>query len=131
VDKGYNSNSTNYRFNMNASYQFNKDFAAEFFGNFNSQRHEAQGRYPSFTSYSMAVRKQLWNKKASIALTANNIFSKYIDQQTYLFGPGFVTSSVRKIPFRSIGINLTWKFGKLEFKKEKENSSENLNAPSE
>jgi ferric enterobactin receptor len=131
VDKGYNSNSTNYRFNINASYQFNKDFAAEFFGNFNSPRHEAQGRYPSFTSYSMAVRKQLWNKKASIALTANNIFSKYIDQQTYLFGPGFATSSVRKIPFRSIGINFTWKFGKLEFKKEKETSSENLNPPSE
>ena len=45
-------------------------------------RHEAQGTYPSFISYSMAVRKQLWNKKASIALTANNIFSKYINQES-------------------------------------------------
>jgi len=132
VDKGYNSNSTNYRFNMNASYQFNKNFAAEFFGNFNSPRHEAQGRYPSFTSYSMAVRKQLWNKKASIALTANNIFSEYVNQQTYLFGPGFTTSSIRKIPFRSVGINFTWKFGKLEFKKDKnEENSGNLNPPAE
>jgi ferric enterobactin receptor len=130
VDKGYNSNSTNYRFNMNASYQFNKNLTAEFFGNFNSPRHEAQGRYPSFTSYNMAVRKQLWNKKASIALTANNIFSEYVNQQTYLFGPGFTTSSIRKIPFRSVGINFTWKFGKLEFKKDKnEENSGNLNPP--
>jgi len=131
VDTGYNSNSTNYRFNLNATYQFNKDLAAEFFGNFNSQRHEAQGLYPSFTSYSLAVRKQFWNKKASIALTANNFFSKYISQQTELFGPGFVTSSLRKVPFRSIGINFAWKFGKLEFKKEKENNNENLNPPTE
>jgi hypothetical protein len=79
----------------------------------------------------MAVRKQLWNKKASVALTANNVFSKYINQQTYLFGPGFETSSVREIPFRSIGINFTWKFGKLEFKKEKENNNDNLNVPPE
>jgi len=131
VDTGYNSNSTNYRFNLNATYQFNKDLAAEFFGNFNSQRHEAQGRYPSFTSYSLAVRKLLWNKKASIALTANNFFGKYISQQTDLFGPGFVTSNLRKVPSRSIGINFTWKFGRLEFKKEKEPNNENLNPPPE
>jgi outer membrane receptor protein involved in Fe transport len=127
VDEGYNSNSTNYRFNLNATYQFNNELVAEFFGNFNSPRNEAQGRYPSFTSYNVAIRKQFWKKKASIALTANNFFSKYIDQQTYVFGPGFVTSSLRKVPFRSIGINFTWKFGKLEFKKEKEIINENLN----
>jgi ferric enterobactin receptor len=130
VNKGYNSSNTNYRFNINASYQFTHDLAAEFFGNFSSPRHEAQGRYPSFTSYNMAARKQLWNKKASIAVTANNIFSKYINQETRLFGPGFVTTSLRKVPFRSVGINFTWKFGKLEFKQEKkEENSINLNAP--
>jgi len=130
VDKGYNTSNTNFRFNMNATYQFTNDFAAEFFGNFNSPRHEAQGKYPSFASYSMAVRKQLWNKKASVALTANNIFSEYIDQHTYLYGPGFITSSLRKVPYRSFGINFTWKFGKLQFKKEKtEENPGSLNPP--
>jgi len=118
--KGYDSYSTNYRFNVNASYQFPHNFAAEFFGNFNSPRHEAQGKYPSFTSYSFAARKMIWKKKGSIALTANNVFSEYIRQETSLFGPGFVSKSERKVPFRSIGINFTWKFGKLEFKKDKE-----------
>ena len=130
VNKGYNSSNTNFRFNMNASYEFTHDLAAEFFGNFSSPRHEAQGRYPSFMSYSMAMRKQLWKRKASIALSANNIFSKYVNQQTDLFGPGFVTTSLRKVPFRSVSINFTWKFGKLEFKKEKkEENSINLNPP--
>jgi outer membrane receptor protein involved in Fe transport len=130
VNKGYNTSNTNYRFNINASYEFTKELAAECFGNFSSPRHEAQGRYPSFVSYSMAMRQQLWKKKASIAISANNIFSKYVNQETDLFGPGFVTTSVRKIPFRSVSLNFTWKFGKLQFKKEKkEENSINLGAP--
>lgn len=125
VDKGYNSYSTNYRFNLNASYQFPSNFAAEFFGNFNSPRHEAQGKYPSFTSYSFAARKLIWKKKGSIAITMNNVFSEYIRQEMSIFGPGFITNTVRKVPSRSIGINFTWKFGKLEFKKEKDENNEN------
>lgn len=119
-DKGYNSNSFNYRFNANANYQFSNSLVAELFGNFNSPRHEAQGRYPSFTTYSMAVRKQFWNKKGSVALTAVNPFNKYVTQKTAVFGPNFLINTYRQVPFRSFGINFTWKFGKLEFKKEPE-----------
>ncbi len=127
IDKGYNSNSFNYRFNMNASYQFNSTLVAEFFCNFNSARHQAQGRYPSFTSYSMAVRKQFWNKKGSLALTAIDPFNKYLNFKTNLFGPNFNVISIRKIPFRSFGLNFTWKFGKLVFKKEENNNRDNGN----
>ncbi|WP_288071483.1 TonB-dependent receptor [Hydrotalea sp.] len=118
LDPGYNSNSFNYHINLNASYQFKHDVAAEVFGNFRSARNEVQGRYPSFTTYSFAVRKQFWNKKGSLALTAVNVFSQYLDQRTVLTGPNFTTNNLRQIPFRSIGLNFTWKFGKLEFKKD-------------
>lgn len=119
-DPGYNSTNFNYRFNANASYQFSPTLIAEFFGNFNSVRHEAQGRYPSFTTYSFALRKQFWNKKGSLAFTTTNPFATYLTQQTALFGPGFSISQVRQIPIRSFGLNFTWKFGSLAFKKEKE-----------
>jgi len=118
IDAGYNSHGTIYRFNMNASYQFPKNFAAEFFGAFSSRHREAQGNYPSFTSYNIAIRKLFWNKNGSIALTANNFFNKYVNQRMDIYGPGFVTNSLRQIPFRSVGINFTWKFGDLEMKKE-------------
>jgi ferric enterobactin receptor len=132
IDKGYNSNSFNYRFNMNASYQFTNSLVAEFFGNFNSPRNEAQGKYPSFTSYTMAVRKQFWQKKGSIALTANNIFSEALTQKTVISGTNFTQYGERIIPFRSIGINFTWKFGKLEFKKNNEEGGDNnLNTPAQ
>lgn len=128
-DPGYNSTNFNYRFNANATYQFSATLVAEFFGNFNSVRHEAQGKYPSFTTYSLAVRKQFWNKKGSLALTTTNPFANYLTQKTELFGPGFMINSVRQIPVRSFGINFTWKFGGLEFKKDKE--PENPVLPSE
>ena len=130
VDPGYNSSTGIYRFNVNAAYQFSGDFAAEFFGNFSSHHHEAQGFYPAYVSYTLALRKLFWNRKGSIALTANNIFSKYVNQETDLYGPGFVSSSLRRVPYRSIGINFTWKFGKLVIKKEKpDENSIDLNAP--
>ena len=131
IDPGFNASSVNFRTNMNASYELSTTLSAEFFGNFNSARHEVQGKYPSFTSYSFAVRKQFWKKNGSLALTVVNPFNKYVKQETILNGPGFNIVSTRKIPFRSFGLNFTWKFGKLEFKKNKEENTPNLSAPSD
>ena len=131
IDIGFNNNSFNYRLNINANYQFTNSLLAEFFANFNAARHEVQGTYPSFTSYTFAMRKQFWKKKGSIALTASNLFSEYLTQKTVLKGPDFTVNSERKIAFRSIGINFAWKFGKLEFKKNKEENDSNLNAPAQ
>ncbi|GAC1382248.1 MAG: outer membrane beta-barrel family protein [Ginsengibacter sp.] len=131
LDPGFNSVSFNYRFNINTSYQFTPTLAGEFFGNFNSARHEAQGIYPSFTSYNFALRKQFWNKKGSLAFTTTNPFNEYVVQKTKLFGPNFTLNSTRKIPFRTFGLNFTYRFGKLEFKKQKEERDNNLNAPAE
>ncbi len=123
IDRGYNIQSNNYRINVNLAYRFSKNLAAEFFGNFRSPRNEVQGRYPSFTTYSFAMRKQIWNKKASIALTFINPFNRYVRQETNLFGPTFQLQSIRNIPFRSIGVNFIWRFGKLEFKKKEVDNS--------
>ena len=131
IDKGYNYNSFNYHINLNADYQFSKTLVAEFFGNFRSARHEAQGSYPSFTTYSFAFRKQFWNKKGSLALTASNLFQRDLVQKTKVFGPEFTIDQIRTIPFRSIGLNFTWKFGKLEFKKDKDQNTGDSNPPSD
>ena len=75
---------------------------------------------PSFTTYNFAFRKQLFNKKGSIALTATNFFGKYVDQKTEIAGVNFKTTNNRQLPYRSFGFNFTYKFGKMEFKDEKE-----------
>lgn len=118
IDPNYNTTSENYRANINFTYQISKNILSECFGNFNSARNEVQGKYPANASYSLAIRKQFWNKKGSLGLVANNPFSEYIQLKTILFGPNFNSSSIRRVPSRSFGISFTWRFGKLEFKKE-------------
>ncbi len=130
LDSNLKVESFNYRINMNLSYNFSSTLAGEFFANFNSPRNEIQGKYPSFSSYTLAFRKQIWKKKGSIALTGTNIFSEYLNQPTELTGSNFTVNSTRKIPFRSVGINFTWKFGKLDFKKPKSENTD-LSAPAE
>ncbi|MEP7279335.1 MAG: TonB-dependent receptor [Bacteroidota bacterium] len=119
-------NSLNYRINLNASFQASKSLVAEFFGSFNSPRNEVQGKYPSFTTYNFAFRKLLWNKKGSIGLTTTNPFNKYVRQETEVIGQQFVLNSLRQIPFRSFGLSFSFKFGRLEFKKEKEEEEDNI-----
>lgn len=119
LDPGLNAHSWNYRVNVNLAYNFSGSLAGELFGNFNSPRNELQGKYPSFTTYTVALRKQLWKKKGSLAFTMTNPFNEYVVQKTEITGIGFSVNSTRKIPYRSFGLNFTWKFGKLEFKKQK------------
>ena len=77
-------------------------WVAEAFGSFNSARTEIQGKYPSFTNYTIAVRKQFWHKKGSLGLTATNPFGKYVNQTTQLTGTDFTLTSYRNIDRKSV-----------------------------
>ena len=117
-----------YRVNLNASYQFPHNLLAEVFGNYNSSQKNIQGTRPAFVSYNLAIRKQFWKKNASIGFTTANPFNKYVNQLATTFGSNFNQTVLRQIPFRSFGVTLTYKFGKLEFKKNKEETNEFLNS---
>jgi ferric enterobactin receptor len=108
-----------YRLNLNTSYEFAKDLAAEFFINYRSSQKTIQGTNPGFVFYNFAVRKQFWKRKASIGITAANPFNNYVDVRSTTYGANFNETSLREIPLRSFGISLMYKFGKMEFKKEK------------
>ncbi len=114
-----------YRINLNATYDFPHNLTAEVFGNYNSSQRTIQGTRPVFAFYNLALRKQFMNKKASIGLTAADPFSKYINQTTTTSGTNFTQTNLRQVPFRSFGITLSYRFGKLEFKKEKEKEDNN------
>ena len=120
---GGNISGINYRLNLNGTYEFNKTLTLEVFGNYNSPRINAQGTYPAFFSYNFAIRKKLFNEQASIAITANNPFNYYVNQTANLSGQNFTLINSRDVPYQSFGINFTYKFGKLEFKNEKDQDS--------
>jgi ferric enterobactin receptor len=109
-----------YRVNLNATYQFGHDLTAEAFGNYNSSQKNIQGTRPYFMFYNFAVRKQFLNKKASVGLLASNPFNKYVNMRSNTFGSGFDQINLRQVPVQSFGITLSYKFGKLEFAKDKD-----------
>lgn len=113
-----------YRFrgNMNVSYQLPKNLVVEGFVNYNSAQKLLQGEIPQQLTYTFACRKQFWNKNASVGVTATNIFSKYIRQVTTVTAENYVSYNVRELPYRSVGISFTYKFGKYDFKKSKDDS---------
>lgn len=122
-------NSFEYRITLNASWQIIKTLALEVFGNFNSARTTAQGKNPSWSSYSFAIRQKLFKDKGSIAFTTSNPFSEFVYQKSDLTGQNFTTTSTRRIAFRSFGINFTYKFGKMKFRNEREQDNNMMEGP--
>ncbi|HMH22488.1 MAG TPA: TonB-dependent receptor [Puia sp.] len=108
-----------YRWNINASYQFPHGLIAEGFGNYRSGTHW-QGRQADFLIYTFALRQQFSGGKASLGLVAVNPFSNYLIQHSIQQGVGFLTDNRLRIPYRSFGINFLYKFGKLKIGKPKE-----------
>ncbi|OCX52478.1 hypothetical protein BEL04_13530 [Mucilaginibacter sp. PPCGB 2223] len=117
-----------YRLNLNAAYQFGNDFGAEAFANYNSPNVGLQGKNSSFVSYSFAARKQFLDKKASIGFVTNVPFNDYINQSSTIVQPGNSQYSLKRVPYRSFGISFSYRFGKLEFKKDQEKDN-NPGAP--
>ncbi|WP_294297590.1 TonB-dependent receptor [uncultured Chryseobacterium sp.] len=119
-----------YRLNLNINYRLAKDFIIEAFGNYNSAARNIQGKNPQSISYSIAARKEFWDKKASIGITTTNPFNKYINQVTTVNTSDYSSYSVRQLPLRSFGISFSYKFGK-DFKKDKDISGDYLNEASQ
>ena len=125
------TNGTNWRFNLNATYQLPHDLTLEGFGNYSSAVNTIQGKKPQQLTYNFAFRKQFYHKNASIGFTATNPFTKYVSQVTTISTGNYVAHNTVLIPYRSFGVSLTYKFGKLDFKKSKDQGNDFLhNAPS-
>lgn len=103
-----------YNANLNSSVSLKKGIQIELFGFFNSPRQTLQGTNPSFWIYNMGIRKELWKKKGSLGLTFVEPFNKYKNFASELEGPTFYQSSDFRIPFRSIGMNFSYRFGKID-----------------
>ncbi len=132
VNKVYGGTTINavvFRVNLNATYQFANNFIAEAFGNYNSASTNIQGRMPQFITYNFAMRKQFLNQKASFGFTTTNPFAKFVNQVSTITqsatanGQPYASYNLRQVPYRSFGISLAYKFGKLEFKKSKEENN--------
>jgi len=88
---GNTASSFNYKFNINTTYRLSDDVVFEFFGDFNSPRHEIQGITPSFTSYSFACQNASLVKKVFVVHGEEKV---QLDFQQRLLQNGFANVEV-------------------------------------
>ncbi len=97
------------------SVTLNGGFIAETYLIATSSRRTIQGTNPAFSLYAIGLRKQIFNKKASIGLNTVQPFSNYKYFNQNISSPGFVQTSSTQFPFRSFGLTFSYSFGKLTF----------------
>jgi hypothetical protein len=74
-----------------------------------------QGANPSFNLIVFGLKKQFWEKKASLGLNIGSPFKKDLEFKQESTGSGFSQSSTFALPIRSIGITFSYSFGKMSF----------------
>ncbi len=111
--------------NINSNVKLKKDWIIDIFGFYRSPRQTLQGFNPSFTLFTMGMRKEIWDKKGSIGITIVEPFFADKNFGSELEGDNFYQESETLIPFRSFGVNFRYKFGKLDFKQRQRRSKIN------
>ncbi|MFK7932943.1 MAG: TonB-dependent receptor, partial [Saprospiraceae bacterium] len=105
----------NYSGNMSGSLKLGEKFTIEFFGLLNGPRQTLQGTNPSFSLLSMGGNWDV-SERTKIGIRAVEPFVGDKVFEGELRGADFFQTSRFSIPFRSIGISLSHKFGQIDFK---------------
>jgi len=106
-----------YRLFTGGEYTFTGTLKADFFGFFQAPRFTLQGQNPSFSIYGVGFRKEFKNASLGLRIIEPFVANKTFDSD--ITGSDFRQVSTFSLPFRSIGINFRYKFGKVDFKKRK------------
>lgn len=109
----------NYNIFLRSATTFKKGWSFEAFGAVNSPRYTFQGKTDAFFINYFAVKKEILNKKGSIAVNALNPFQRDLKINSVTQSSTTYQSQKILYPLRSFGINFSYNFGKLKFTEKK------------
>ncbi|WP_296620812.1 TonB-dependent receptor [Marivirga sp.] len=104
--------------NINSNIKLPNDWMIDAFGFARPRRQTLQGYNPAFSIFGMGIKKQIWEKRGSIGLSIIEPFKARKPFETELGDEdsNFYQRNVFAIPFRSFGLNFSYKFGQLDYK---------------
>ncbi len=122
LNSAYNSNNGwMYNINTNSSYTFGKGISAQFNGGFNSRRIQLLGKFNSFSYHSLAVKKDLFDKKGGISIGLDNPFRESMKMNNDVVAPKTPTNPrayeqhIRINNYnRGLRVSFNYNFGKMD-----------------
>ncbi|MEO6524563.1 MAG: TonB-dependent receptor [Mucilaginibacter sp.] len=115
LEQSQNGTYINYNAFLSGSVNLKNGFAAESFVIMNSPRRTIQGTNPAFSLWIIGVKKEFWDKKASLGINTFNPFAENIAFNTNIKGKTVTQYSNTQFPFRSFGVSFSYAFGKVKF----------------
>lgn len=115
LEQSTNGTSIQYSAFVSGTLQLKNDISAEAFVIQNSSKKTLQGTSPAFNLMVFGVKKQFWNKTASLGVNMVSPFKKDLEFKQNSSGQGFSQSSTFKFPIRSFGITFSYNFGSMNF----------------
>ncbi|WP_212005366.1 outer membrane beta-barrel family protein [Chitinophaga sp. HK235] len=97
----------------NTDYNFGHDFRADAYGYWYSSSPSLQGSSGSNIGYGFTLRKDLFNKKLSLSLAADQPFRKQRPMVSETKDASFHRIFTSYFPANSYNISISWRFGKL------------------
>ncbi|TXB67558.1 TonB-dependent receptor domain-containing protein [Phaeodactylibacter luteus] len=107
--------------NINGSFDFGKGYKMEAFGFYRAPRQTVQGKIASFSLFSMSFQKE-FSKRFSLGINMTEPFIKFKEFPNEISGPDFYQRSTSAVLFRSFGLNINYRFGKLDFRQQRRGS---------
>jgi len=101
--------------NVGGSFEFSKKVRLDLFSFFRNRSQSLQGATANFSIVSVGVNWTV-NERTSLGIRVIEPWNENKDFISEISGPTFNQLSSFSIPFRSFGLNLSHKFGQIDFK---------------
>ncbi len=99
--------------NTNLSYKLPKNITLQANGYLGSGWIQLQGTNSGFYYYSLAGKREFWDKKASLTLNLNNPLNRAVRVTGEQFAPSFRAVTVSNFVNRSVRLTFSYKFGSV------------------
>ena len=102
-----------WQLNLNMAYQLPKNYSLQAYGMYSTGWVLLQGKNSAWYHYSLAARKEFWDKKASLTLGVNNPFTYPFRQNNDSQSNSFRSHTANQYITRSVKLTFSWQFGQI------------------